>query len=116
MILKGVLNFKCDKEVVKRIPNINKMHIIYRKYDNDYCMENIECLGKLEYLKICLWFSSVVGFDKLMFPQNLKSLNLDANSGFDLEMMLEKIGSLPLVEKFKMKSGICEGQFPSLKY
>ncbi|KAG6428908.1 hypothetical protein SASPL_106947 [Salvia splendens] len=38
--------------------------------------------------------------------------------------MLEKIGSLPLLEKFKMQGGcfgagqweICDGQFPSLKY
>ncbi|XP_042049834.1 putative late blight resistance protein homolog R1B-16 [Salvia splendens] len=124
VVVKGVVNFKCDKEVVKRIPNINKLHIICTEQDDDYCIGNIECLGKLEYLKIRLWYSCVAGFYKLMFPQNLKSLKLDVDSCFDWEMMLEKIGSLPLLEKFKIQSGcfgagkleICEGQFPSLKY
>ncbi|XP_042036602.1 putative late blight resistance protein homolog R1B-16 [Salvia splendens] len=130
MVLTGVLNFKCDEEVVKRIPNINKLEIMYSgrkgmEHDDYYCLANIECLSNLEYLHISLWLD-FRGSDlyKLMFPQNLKSLTLSVNGGFEWEMMLEKIGSLPLLEKFKLWLGcfgtgkweICEGQFPSLKY
>ncbi|XP_042049822.1 putative late blight resistance protein homolog R1A-3 [Salvia splendens] len=129
-VLKGVLNFKCDEEVVKRIPNINKLEIMYEgrkgtEHDDYYCMGNFECLGKLEYLNISFWYD-FRGSDlyKLMFPQNLKSLTLSVHNGFEWEMMLEKIGSLPLLEKFKLYRGrfrkgkweIYEDQFPSLKY
>ncbi|XP_047961708.1 putative late blight resistance protein homolog R1B-16 [Salvia hispanica] len=130
VVLKGVVNFKCDEEVVKRIPNINKLKIRYEgktgtEHDDYYCMGNIKCLNKLEYLYISLWYD-FRGSDlyKLMFPQNLKSLTLSVHNGFECEMMLEKIGSLPLLEKFKLWMGhfetgkweIFEDQFPSLKY
>ncbi|XP_047962688.1 late blight resistance protein R1-A-like isoform X2 [Salvia hispanica] len=54
--LKGVSNFKCDEMMLRRVPNIKKLGIIYKEdegiesRDDDYCVHNIERLQKLESL------------------------------------------------------------------
>lgn len=125
--LKGVKNFKCGEEVVKRIPNVRKLGVIYCNDDDndDYSLTNIESLTKLESLDVsCDKNRVVVSLQNLTFPCFLKSLNLRVDSEFGWEEMMEKIGSLPLLLKLKLAYGcfrtcnweIGEGQFPSLKY
>ncbi|XP_047961706.1 putative late blight resistance protein homolog R1B-16 [Salvia hispanica] len=131
VVLKGALNLKWDEEVVKRFPNIKKLDICYSGRqgmgcDDDYYLSNIKCLCKLESLGI--WcrrdFRGNASLFKLTFPQTLKSLTLGINFAFEWETMMEKIGSLPLLEKFELHLGgfgtgkweIFEGQFPCLKY
>ncbi|KAL3630505.1 hypothetical protein CASFOL_023489 [Castilleja foliolosa] len=134
-VLKGVRDFKCSEEVVKRIPNIKKLSIKYSEHmgtniDEYYPISNIKLLSKLESLTVSrtVGLSSGIGgryfYYLLTFPQSLKKLSFCMNSDFELEDMLEKTGSLPLLEKLRLsfvqsKTGkweIVEGQFPSLKY
>ncbi|XP_057779437.1 putative late blight resistance protein homolog R1A-3 [Salvia miltiorrhiza] len=127
VVLEGAHNFKCDDEVVKRILNIKKLGILYSgregiDHDDYYCLSNIKSLCKLESLDICN--ESDASLHKLSFPETLKSLTLDMKGDFEWEGMLEKIGALPLLEKFilwrgcfgKGKWEMVEGQFPCLKY
>ncbi|KAL3619505.1 hypothetical protein CASFOL_037075 [Castilleja foliolosa] len=129
-VVKGVMNFKCSEEVVKRIPNIKKLSIKYSKLigtniDEYYRISNIKLLSKLESLDVSYYyvFRDVPDLNYLLtFPQSLKKLSIDNYS--ECDDMLEKLGSLPLLEKLrlglvKFKRGkweIVEGQFPSLKY
>ncbi|XP_047970722.1 putative late blight resistance protein homolog R1B-23 isoform X1 [Salvia hispanica] len=74
--LKGVKNFKCDEEVVKRIPNMRKLRIkYYGREQIDYGLSNMECLCILESLNIyCDYeFRGVASLCKLTLPQSLKS-------------------------------------------
>ncbi|KAL3619486.1 hypothetical protein CASFOL_037064 [Castilleja foliolosa] len=129
-VVKGVRDFKCSEEVVKRIPNIKKLSIKYskRKGTNTgeyYHISNIKLLSKLESLNVSWDFDSTgdpyLNY-LLTFPQSLKKLRIGNYS--ECEDMLEKIGSLPLLEKLRLNFGrfkrgkweIVEGQFPSLKY
>ncbi|XP_057785028.1 putative late blight resistance protein homolog R1B-16 [Salvia miltiorrhiza] len=129
LVLEGIANFKCSEEVVKRIPNIKKLGInfIWRggiEQNDYYCLNNIKRLCKLESLFVLCWSSFTASLYVLTFPQSLKKLTLEMNRGFEWEKMLEKIGALPLLEKFKLSYGcfgtgkweMVEGQFPSLKY
>ncbi|XP_057770030.1 putative late blight resistance protein homolog R1B-23 [Salvia miltiorrhiza] len=128
-VLERVRNFKCSEEVVKRIPNIKKLGMQYLggegiEHDDYYCLSNIERLCKLESLYISCWYDFRVSLYVLTFPQSLKKLTLSMNGGFEWEKMLEKIGALPHLEKFKLWQGcfktgkweMVEDQFPSLKY
>ncbi|XP_057770054.1 uncharacterized protein LOC130989908 [Salvia miltiorrhiza] len=128
-VLERVRNFKCSEEVVKRIPNIKKLGMQYLgsegiEHDDYYCLSNIERLCKLESLYISCWYDFRVSLYVLAFPQSLKKLTLSMNGGFEWEKMLEKIGALPHLEKFKLWEGcfktgkwqMVEDQFPSLKY
>ncbi|XP_042052900.1 putative late blight resistance protein homolog R1B-16 isoform X1 [Salvia splendens] len=129
--LRGVLNFKCNEEVVKRIPNIRKLKLTYSGsggagHDDYYCLSNIKCLSKLESIRVFTLsdFRGNGSLYKLSFPKTLKSLNLMMPRDFEWEMMLETIGSLPLLEKIELTLGcfgtgkweIFEGQFPCLKH
>ncbi|XP_057802808.1 putative late blight resistance protein homolog R1C-3 [Salvia miltiorrhiza] len=129
LVLVGIANFKCSEEVVKRIPNIKKFGINYFcrrgiEQDDYYCLNNIKCLCKLESLRVDCWDDFVASLYALTFPQSLKKLTLDMNDYFQWEKLLEKIGALPFLEKFKLWYGcfgtgkweMVEGQFPSLKY
>ncbi|KAL3619506.1 hypothetical protein CASFOL_037076 [Castilleja foliolosa] len=131
-VVKGVRDFKCSEEVVKRIPNIKKLSIIYSKLmgtniDEYYRISNIKLLSKLESLNVSWDYDSTGGpylNYPLTFPQSLKNLKIRMANKFEWEDMLEKLGSLPLLEKLKLWYGqfrtgmweIVEGQFPSLKY
>ncbi|XP_057801649.1 uncharacterized protein LOC131016882 [Salvia miltiorrhiza] len=129
LVLEGIANFKCSEEVVKRIPNIKKLGIVYIgrggiEQDDYYCLNNIKRLCKLESLYIWCWYNFGASLYALTFPQSLRKLTLEMNRGFEWEKILEKIGSMPLLEKFKLEMGcfgtgkweMVEGQFPSLKY
>ncbi|XP_057800147.1 putative late blight resistance protein homolog R1A-10 [Salvia miltiorrhiza] len=129
LVLKGIANFKCSEEVVKRIPNIKKLGINYvgrggiEQYDY-YCLNNIKHLCKLESLRVDCSNDFRAAPYVLTFPQSLKKLTLNMKKDFEWEKMFEKIGALPLLEKFKLWYGcfgtgkweMVEGQFPSLKY
>ncbi|KAH6812899.1 hypothetical protein C2S51_021917 [Perilla frutescens var. frutescens] len=134
--LKGVVNFKCREEVVKRIPNIKRLLIKYgelrdtgRHDSDDYCLSNLKCLHKLESFTMEEVFSENGAHGFLLnitFPQSLRKLSLDINDNWaGWEEILEKIGgSLPLLQKLKLEFGrfttqkweTVEGQFPSLKF
>ncbi|XP_057802863.1 putative late blight resistance protein homolog R1C-3 [Salvia miltiorrhiza] len=129
LVLERIANFKCSEEVVKRIPNIKKLGIVYFgrggiEQDDDYCLNNIKRLCKLEFLHVHCWDDFRAALYALTFPQSLKKLTLVMNGGFEWEKILEMIGSMPLLEKFKLWYGcfgtgkweMVEGQFPSLKY
>ncbi|XP_057800146.1 putative late blight resistance protein homolog R1C-3 [Salvia miltiorrhiza] len=146
LVLKGIADFKCSEEVVKRIPNIKKLEIMYfgrggMEQDDYYCLNNIKRLCKLESLHVQYSVADCRAAPyALTFPQSLKKLTLVMNGGFEgqslkkltlfmnggfeWEKMLEKIGALPFLEKFKLWFGcfgtgkweMVEGQFPSLKY
>ncbi|KAH6812439.1 hypothetical protein C2S51_026201 [Perilla frutescens var. frutescens] len=130
--LKGVVNFKCGEEVVKRIPNIKRLSINYKqlrdigRHDgDDYCLSNLKCLRKLESFTMKVYLKNDCHdlLHNITFPHSLKKLTLDSVVGW--EEMLEKIGgSLPLLQKLKLEYGrftthkweTVEGQFPSLKF
>ncbi|XP_057801544.1 putative late blight resistance protein homolog R1C-3 isoform X3 [Salvia miltiorrhiza] len=125
--LKGVLDFNLNEEVAKRIPNIKKLYIRYmhKVMDRVKCLSYLQCLSKLESLTCRV---SDDGNDEYLqsisFPHSLKKLFLRCGFFFHLEEILEKIASLPLLEKLKLSYGhfatrsweIVEGQFPCLKY
>ncbi|XP_047962199.1 putative late blight resistance protein homolog R1A-10 [Salvia hispanica] len=123
--LVGVKNFKCDEMMVRRIPNIKKLGLSYMGTESrgeDYCVNNIERLQKLESLT-CYGFTRGEFLRKLTFPHSLKSLTITMIDG-RMEDMLEKISALPLLQKLKLSYGYfttgkwetVEGQFLSLKY
>ncbi|XP_057800174.1 putative late blight resistance protein homolog R1A-10 [Salvia miltiorrhiza] len=110
LVLEGIANFKCSEEVVKRIPNIKKLGIVYFgregiEQDDYYCLNNIKRLCKLEFLHVDCWDDFRAAPYALTFPQSLKKLTLVMNGGFEWEKILEKIGSMPLLEKFKLWEG-----------
>ncbi|XP_057802807.1 putative late blight resistance protein homolog R1A-10 [Salvia miltiorrhiza] len=129
LVLGRIADFKCSEEVVKRIPNIKKLRIVNFgrggiEQDDYYCLNNINRLCKLESLYISCWCDFRAAPYALTFPQSLKKLTIEMNRGFEWDKILEKIGSMPLLEKFKLWKGcfgtgkweMVEGQFPSLKY
>ncbi|XP_057801537.1 putative late blight resistance protein homolog R1B-14 isoform X2 [Salvia miltiorrhiza] len=124
--LKGVIDFNLNEEVVKRIPNIKKLYIRYKHkvMDRVKCLSYLHCLSKLETLRCFIDDGSDEYLQSISFPHSLKKLHLQCGNFFHLEEILEKIGSLPLLEKLRLICGqfatrsweIVEGQFPSLKY
>ncbi|XP_057792630.1 late blight resistance protein R1-A-like [Salvia miltiorrhiza] len=129
--LKGIRNFKCDQEVVKRIPNIKKLGLTYSKdkgigvHDDDYdyyCLGNFECLLKLESLS-CKGSRFDDYVHMATFPHCLRKLSLEAIL-FYWQEVLEKISWLPLLEKLELTCGhfrggeweTKEGGFRSLKF
>ncbi|XP_057792739.1 putative late blight resistance protein homolog R1B-16 [Salvia miltiorrhiza] len=125
LTLKGVKNLYLNEEVVKRIPNIKKLDISYvgDLIERADCLSYLHCLSKLEIFSCSTQCDEYLR--KIRFPDSLKKLTLDASYDFDLELedMLVKIGSLPLLEKLVLKWGIfktcrwetIEGHFPKLK-
>ncbi|GFP94952.1 putative late blight resistance protein homolog r1b-8 [Phtheirospermum japonicum] len=130
-VLKGVRDFKCCEEVVKRIPNIKILKIKYSELmgtnpDDYYPLSNIKLLRKLESLSVSCTYKFIASpyLHYLAFPHSLKKLSLCMKGDFEWEDMLEKMGSLPHLEKLKLWCGsfgtgkweTVEGQFPCLKY
>ncbi|XP_057776258.1 putative late blight resistance protein homolog R1A-10 [Salvia miltiorrhiza] len=134
--LRGAKNLYLNEDVVKRIPNVKKLHLIYRseemkslrklkQMERANCLSYLECLSKLENL--CCIFRD--GCDdeylqRISFPHSLKKLKLTLSTGhLELVEMLEKIGTLPLLQKIVLHHGrfktgkwdTIEGQFRSLK-
>ncbi|XP_057775525.1 late blight resistance protein R1-A-like [Salvia miltiorrhiza] len=133
--LKGVRNFYLNEEVVKRIPNLKKLHLIYHVEDVEGLselkeMERANCLRYLEYLSKLENLYCRIGYrsdgkylQRISFPHSLKKLNLSLNYDTELEEILEKLGWLPLLHKLVLHRGTfktgkwdtIEGQFQSLK-
>ncbi|XP_057775536.1 putative late blight resistance protein homolog R1C-3 [Salvia miltiorrhiza] len=140
--LRGAKNLYLNEEVVQRISNVKKLHLIYERGDMNGCLISLselkqteransfsylECLSKLE--KLYCHFSFDYGyaeyFQRISFPHSLKKLNLSLDYSYHVELVkiLEKIGWLPLLQKLVLKNGIfktgkwdtIEGQFRSLK-
>ncbi|XP_057801519.1 putative late blight resistance protein homolog R1C-3 isoform X2 [Salvia miltiorrhiza] len=117
--LRGVNDFNLNVEMVKRIPNIKKLYIVERVK----CLSYLQCLSKLESLMCYITDGSDECLQSISFPHSLKKLYLQCGN-FHWEEILEKIGSLPLLEKLQLFGGqfarrsweIVEGQFPSLRY
>ncbi|XP_057802233.1 uncharacterized protein LOC131017495 isoform X3 [Salvia miltiorrhiza] len=124
--LKEVVDFNLNEGVVKRIPNIKKVCIRYKDkvMERVKCLSYLQCLSKLESLRCFIDEDGGVEYlQSISFPHSLKKLHLGCR-GFHWEEILEKIASLPLLEKLQLSVGqfarrrweIVEGQFPSLKY
>ncbi|XP_047962136.1 putative late blight resistance protein homolog R1C-3 [Salvia hispanica] len=126
-MIKGVNNFNLSEDVVKRIRNIKKLDMKYdvKLLDRVNYVSYLQCLSELESLT--LW---VLSFDdgecllkKMSFPRSLKKLTLFLPSNFELEDILQTIGSLPLLRQLSLYGGrfgtreweTVEGQFPRLK-
>ncbi|XP_042047483.1 putative late blight resistance protein homolog R1A-10 [Salvia splendens] len=124
--LKGVLNLFLNEEVVKRIPNVKKLHLIYnvQQMEEENCLSYLQCLSKLENFHCTTRNGCDDYLQRIRFPFSLKKLFIDASPDPELEDMLRKIGSLPLLEKFVLQNGFfktgkwetVEGQFASLKF
>ncbi|KAL3630508.1 hypothetical protein CASFOL_023492 [Castilleja foliolosa] len=84
-VLKGVREFKCSEEVVKRIPNIKKLSIITGTNIDEYFpnISNIKFLCKLESFNVSEDYASIRRAPypnyPLTFPQSLKKLTWKIN-------------------------------------
>ncbi|XP_047983818.1 putative late blight resistance protein homolog R1B-16 [Salvia hispanica] len=110
-------------EVLVGLKNFNELNMRYSADGVNY-LRCLECLSKLESLE--LWVHSTdIGnhLQKANLPPSLKMLILQLHNRFELEHILVKIGSLPLLEKLELYEGrfetreweTMEGQFQSLK-
>ncbi|XP_057775511.1 putative late blight resistance protein homolog R1A-10 [Salvia miltiorrhiza] len=139
--LRGAKNLYLNEDVVKRIPNVKKLHLIYdakemegclikslselKQMERANCLSYLECLSKLE--KLYCHFSFDCGYEeylqRISFPHSLKKLTLYLDFDLELDEILEKIGWLPLLHKLVLHRGTfktgkwdtIEGQFQSLK-
>ncbi|KAK6124736.1 hypothetical protein DH2020_041519 [Rehmannia glutinosa] len=127
--LVQVRNFKCGEEVVKRIPNIKKLGLVYEGLEewSSCCLHNLGRLQKLESLG-CFFTSKMKPsrsylVENLNFPRSLKKLSL-RGSCLNWEDMKTKIGALPNLQVLKLKRWsfigpeweTVEGRFCSLKF
>ncbi|XP_057785356.1 late blight resistance protein R1-A-like [Salvia miltiorrhiza] len=122
--LRGVHNLYLNEEVVQRIPNVQKLHLIYNSeyMERANCLSNLECLSKLENFYCSIYRGYDEYLQRISFPHSLKKLKLILNS-VELDEILQKIGWLPLLQKLELWGGTfkrgkwdtIEGQFRSLK-
>ncbi|KAL2482260.1 putative disease resistance protein RDL6 [Forsythia ovata] len=100
--LSIVMNFRCTKEVIKRIPNIKKLGIHYKDEDMGgeyYYLNNLVHLRKLESLKLINF-----GFSfsrNLSYPTSLKKFTLVEGSLSREAMSI--VGSLPNLQVLKLR-------------
>ncbi|XP_057775492.1 putative late blight resistance protein homolog R1A-10 [Salvia miltiorrhiza] len=139
--LRRAKNLYLNEDVVKRTPNVKKLHLIYRSEEMEGCLikslselkqmerancfSYLECLIKLENLSCNICAGCDKYFQRISFPHSLKKLKLIFYFCYhvELEEILEKIGWLPLLQKLvlyhgRFKTGkweTIEGQFRSLK-
>ncbi|EYU31596.1 hypothetical protein MIMGU_mgv1a025161mg [Erythranthe guttata] len=128
--LTHIRNFKCGEEVVKRIPNINKLQIFYFKEPQGYLsyrVDNIGHLHKLESLRFSLYSLKKPSVNDLVqniiLPNSLMKLTLHRTC-LKWEDMKTKIGLLPNLQVLKLKEysfvgtewETVEGQFRNLKF
>ncbi|KAL0341860.1 UNVERIFIED_CONTAM: putative late blight resistance proteinR1A-10 [Sesamum calycinum] len=74
-----LMNFKCSETVVKRIPNIKKLHVFYDVFSSShYCLENLGHLQTLESLNCSFGCSVRRSYlvDSLSILHSLKKLTL----------------------------------------
>ncbi|XP_011071841.1 putative late blight resistance protein homolog R1A-10 [Sesamum indicum] len=117
--LLDIRNFRCSKDILKRIPNLKKLGISYDVSSQAYVdwsqfeLESLVNLHQLETLKIVIKndpyrTSKFVNPPQLAFPQKLKRLTL-SGCGLPWETMTI-VGSLPNLEVLKLKKDACRGQ------
>ncbi|XP_047958462.1 putative late blight resistance protein homolog R1B-16 [Salvia hispanica] len=124
--LKGVLDLLLNEEVVKRIPNVKKLHLTYYsdEMEGESCLSYLQCFSKLENLYCCTFMQTGDFLLRINFPNSIKKLVVANLSGTKSEDTLPKIGSLPLLEKLILRNGVfrtgkwetIEGQFQKLKF
>ncbi|KAL8544345.1 hypothetical protein ACS0TY_004766 [Phlomoides rotata] len=117
--LKCVINFKFSEEVVKRIPNIRKLSLEFKKEHSlpDFCLNNLGRLQKLESLTL----EKEINRSLVTFPQSLKKLILVCTR-LGWEDLTRCIGSLPLLQFLALRFACvglkwetAEGNFCSLR-
>ncbi|KAK4394721.1 putative late blight resistance proteinR1A-10 [Sesamum angolense] len=136
--LSGMLNFRCTKEAVERIPNLKKLKIKYSSVHSEkcsgYCLENLAYLHKLESLSLSILTLhgekvstygmlglGAGGHMHIAFPNSLKKLSL--KGGRIPWENATLIGLLPNLEVLKLLHHSFdgpewnpeEGQFSRLK-
>ncbi|XP_057771141.1 putative late blight resistance protein homolog R1B-16 isoform X3 [Salvia miltiorrhiza] len=119
-----IRDFRCSEEVVKRIPNIKKLVIFCSKLDERSRLDNLASLQKLQTLHCEFDFDRPQSLQSLSFPHSIKNLWIELSSVSSWQEIMEKIGTLPLLEKLKLYNGsfedgewdTVEGQFRSLKF
>ncbi|KAL7099488.1 hypothetical protein ACP275_09G087100 [Erythranthe tilingii] len=131
--LSRIRNFKCEEEVVKRIPNITKLKICYEGekiggyLSSYYCLNNLGRLGKLESFDC--YFNNGYELNRndmlqnFIIPNSIKKLTL-LGTYLKWEDMKTKIGWLPNLEVLKLGQDsfvggeweTVEGHFCNLRY
>ncbi|XP_073156831.1 putative late blight resistance protein homolog R1B-16 [Henckelia pumila] len=106
-------NFRCVQEVVKRIPNLKTLSLVY--YDDvglsSQYVNNLVCLAKLESLHCHFDFGpNDHNLRNLAFPPSLKQLVL-MGCHIPWEKITNIIGILPELEVLKLKYGATKGKF-----
>ncbi|XP_012856181.1 PREDICTED: putative late blight resistance protein homolog R1A-10 [Erythranthe guttata] len=124
--LTHIRNFKCGEEVVKRIPNINKLQISYFEEPQgflSYSLDNLGQLHKLESLRLSIYSENKHLLQNFILPNSLKKLTL-MGTCLKWEDMKTKICLLPNLQVLKLKEysfvgtewETVEGQFCNLRY
>ncbi|XP_031126149.1 putative late blight resistance protein homolog R1A-3 [Ipomoea triloba] len=114
-------SFQCTKQVFLRIPNVKELGIIAQGCRCHRCLDDLNCLKKLEKLKVQGAYCPIK-LRPYTFPQNLKEITF-AKTLMPWEAM-NVISMLPKLEVLKLKNHACVGQewkltvergFPELK-
>ncbi|KAK4441016.1 Disease resistance protein RPP8 [Sesamum alatum] len=105
--LSMIHNFRCTKEVVKRIPNLKILRCSYFDHLEDwsyYCLHNLSLLHKLESFTFT---AQDFLLENITFPVSLKKLILSYCKIPWKDMTI--IGSLPNLEVLKLYNHAFEG-------
>nr|GME20868.1 putative late blight resistance protein homolog R1B-17 [Ipomoea batatas] len=112
---------QCTKQVLSRIPNVKELGIIAQECISHCCLDDLNCLKKLEKLKVQGSYCPIK-LRPCSFPENLKEITF-AKTLMPWETM-NVISMLPKLEVLKLKNHACVGQewklsvergFPELK-
>nr|GMC61440.1 putative late blight resistance protein homolog R1B-17 [Ipomoea batatas] len=112
---------QCTKQVLLRIPNVKELGIIAQGCISHRCLDDLNCLKKLEKLKVQGSYCRIKLWP-CTFPENLKEITF-AKTLMPWEAM-NVISMLPKLEVLKLKNHACVGQewklsvergFPQLK-
>lgn len=123
--LSTVINFKFVEDILRRIPNLKKLGILYidiRDDWSDYYLNNLKLLKNLEALKCLFHFPYQTFLKKIIFPPSLEKLTLRGCLLPWEDMTI--VGQLPKLQVLKLKrkafSGAVwepkEGEFLHLKF
>lgn len=105
--LSTIVNFRCTEEVVKRIPNLKRLKIIYKDISSDadwsyYCIKNLVFLDSVDSLSC--FFDTVTNesfIRNLRFPILLTKLTLrGCKIPWDRIVV---VGALPYLEELKLQ-------------
>nr|GMC61443.1 putative late blight resistance protein homolog R1B-17 [Ipomoea batatas]GME17844.1 putative late blight resistance protein homolog R1B-17 [Ipomoea batatas] len=114
-------SFQCTKQVFLRIPNVKELGILAQGCRCHRCLDNLNCLNKLEKLKVQGSYCPIK-LRPYTFPQNLKEITF-AKTLVPWEAM-NVISMLPKLVVLKLKNHACVGEkwkltvkrgFPELK-